>query len=654
MAIVENSPLGFSSDNGCDCRSNDFCQVVAREDNTVWQIAAQCDNAVIVGNQKLPCEDNMVGDYRTLFFNKNTSWVNTPNSEVSIFADEIRLTNAADAANFIGSPNGVLQTDRYYVLRYTISGYTEGTIQTISDAVTPGSVRNANGTYQEIILSGANGRFGFKYGNGTSTPETTATISNIFVACIRMQQLWSISTLFGDIVDFPSQTSMCKTGTTFGFTFELRDRSKFVIGQTYKICFNVSQQAELTAGFDFNFGTNTETITAAGYYCYTLEFDDDTCEFVLDAGFLGCIGDITISLSPTIKAELFDGDGNVVVGGLVKEVVGDTIKASIADEVPNGCYSIGVADSCANYKHQFFGNVLDVSKFSPTPDFNTSSGDFTISPNYPADPNVYEGRIVFKKAVCCNKLYSGKISITLFRDPTSYTVEDMFVTINMGGNSQVFEPGTGSLNEIDLVDFEAGCDNEDIEIITSITLSDVTGTLPVFGSLSLEDPLLTSITFNSGQICPEMYSTCLQIMEEAPCETLLIQYRNDSDALGFDYSSPGYTEADGFYNQLRISAKVWKQNATKTLNVARKSSGYSTKYYSDVRRKMILNTVPLPAGIHDALSLALEHRTLLIDNEPFETEQTEYAPEWNKNSMLAPVEIELYRQEPRLLNTLCS
>lgn len=654
MAIIENSPLGFSSENECDCRSNDFCQVVAREDNTSWQIAAQCDNAVIVGNKKLPCEDNMVGDYRNLFSNKNTSWVNTPNSEVSIFANEIRLTNAADAANYIGSPNGVLQTDRYYVIRYTISGYTEGTIQTISDAVTPGPVRNANGTYQEILLSGANGRFGFKYGNGTSTPETTATISNIFVACIRMQQLWSISTLFGDIVDFPSQTSMCKTGTTFGLTFELRDRSKLVIGQSYKICFNVSQQAELTSGFDFNFGTNTETITAAGYYCYILEFDDDTCEFVLDAAFLGCIGDINITLSPTIRAELFDEEGNIVPGGLETDTIEDTLKASISDSVPDGCYFIGVADSCSNYKHQFFGNVLDVQKFSPTPGFETGSGNFTISPNFPADPNVYEGRIVFKNAVCCGKLYSGKISISLFRDPTSYTVEDMFVTINIGGNSQVFEPGTDPLNEIELTNVEAGCENEDIEIIIGVTLSSSTGTLPVLGSLLFEDPASTSLAFGSGQICPEMYSTCLRVMETAPCDTLLIQYRNESDALGFDYSSAGYTEADGFYNQLRIPAKVWKPNSTKTLNSARKSSGFSTKYYSDVRRKMVLNTVPLPPGIHDALSLALEHRTLLINNEPFETEQTEYAPEWNKNSMLAPVEIELYRQEPRLLNTLCS
>lgn len=278
MAIIKNSPLGFSDENECDCRSNNYCQVVAKEDNTVWQIGASCDNDVIVGSAKLPCEDNIITDYTTQFANKSSSWVNNINSEVSFFADYIRLTNAADTNNYIGTPNGTLQSDRYYVLRYTISGYTEGVINTISEdslgATIVGPSRIANGTYEEVITAGTNGRFAFRYGNGTASPESSLIISNIFVACIRISQQWDIPTILASELTFGSQTGFCTSGAT-GFTMPLRDafKNNLVIGQQYKICFTLTQDSALIGALVLHFGTSTTNINAAGSYCYNLVYD---------------------------------------------------------------------------------------------------------------------------------------------------------------------------------------------------------------------------------------------------------------------------------------------------------------------------------------------------------------------------------------------
>lgn len=659
MAIIENSPLGFSEENECDCRTNDFCQIVAKEDNTFWQVAAQCDNAVIVGDVKLPCENNMVGDLTELFANKNSSWVDTTNpGEVSFFPDYIRLSNANGAANIVGTSNDFLTEDRYYVLRYTIAEYTEGTIKTLSydqlDNPINGPTRQANGTYTEVIPAGTQGRFGFVYGSGGSSPETSCIITNIFVSCVRFAQIWDVSTLLASEIEFTGQTTFCKIVNVTGFDMHLRDTylDQLVTGQKYKICLTLTQQAQgLYNDIVLNFGATANTITASGQYCYEIVYDGTGVYIEIPVGFLGCIQDIQITLAPIIRMELYDENGVLVPDGLVTEEINGTLKASLDPDLPVGCYQIGVADSCANFKHQFFGNVLDVETYSAQ--FTLPGGTVFVQPNTAESPGNFLGEILFKDAVCCGKTYTGQIQLNFFITEDQYTMQDVFVNIYIGGTLYSFEPGTGAEGIINLEEVEAGCDNSDLRISIGINLSDESGTGTIPLNLNLTDTTKTLIEMDADQLCPELYSTCLQVVESAPCDTVLVKYRNDQNALGFDYESDGYTEADNFYNQMRLEAKVWKATRPITISIQKLSTGFRNKSYADIAKKVKLNTKPLPEGMHNALAIALEHRTLIIDGKEYVSDNEDYSPEWNKSSLLAPVEIDLFKQEPRLLNTLC-
>lgn len=652
MAILDNTPLGFSEQQSCDCRSSDYSQIVAKEDNPVWQIVAECDDNVIVGDKKLPCENNQVGDYWTDFKNRNSSYAEVINTEVAFFQDYIQLTAAQNAANYIGTVDNYLTPDRFYVVRYSITGYSGGYIHLIDGAGNAGPMRQTNGTFTEIIPSGVNGRFAFRYGSdSSSTPTTTLTISNIFVGCIRISQQWDIPNILSGDITFTGQTGFCADGDT-GFTMPLRDefKSQLVIGQTYRICFTVSQQSALFNSVDFTFGLTTESIDAAGQYCFNIKYEDDVCQFVLDAGFVGCLSDIEITLSPTIKTGLFNEDDELVEDGLVTEVINNTVKVSLSPELPDGCYRVGVADSCSNFKHQFFGSVFDVETYSEN--ITMPQGEMVISDN---GTGIANSTVLFKEALCCGKTYNGQITldiITVGEEPI--IIELVTITITAGGvliGDLEFEVDSSS--EVRPFVLESGCLNGDLQFDIQVAYSTSLGTTPTTIRFNFNNPVKSYLNMDEGLFCPEFYSGPLKVVQSAPCDTLLVKYRNDNDAYGFDYSSSGYTIADGFYNQLRIEAKVWKGNFSKTKSVQKKSDGRRTLQYSDTDSKMLMNTSPLPDYIHNALAVAIEHRTLIIGGKEYTCEDTEYLPVWDKNSTLAPVEINLIKQVPRKLNTLC-
>jgi hypothetical protein len=234
-------------------------------------------------------------------------------------------------------------------------------------------------------------------------------------------------------------------------------------------------------------------------------------------------------------------------------------------------------------------------------------------------------------------------------------LESLTITVNIGGNiysaSYPVQPLPSPL-DLGINDMEAGCDNENIEITFEYSFTDVDSA--TFIDLNL-DQADTFFEMQPNQFCPEFMSQCLKVVETASqsCDTLLIKYRSDQDAFGFDYTSAGYTEADGFYNSMRIPAKLWKANYPKTKEVQKMSNGRRNAYYTDIDKKYILSTAPLPEYIHDALSNAVDHEILIIDGKELVSEQTDYSPSWNKSSALAPVEVELFLQKPRTLSTLC-
>lgn len=632
--IVENTSLGFSNgDPGCDCRNSDYCQLVVHEDNPVWQIVADCDE-ITRGEEKLPCENSIVSEYFSDFPTYDPQYVNVSQNEITWKGTQPTAEDVISIANY-------LAVGKTYLIRFTIVNRTKGTL------TVAGNTYDANGNYS-INYTATDDQLTFTGSGGENAFD--GTVINISIICIRYSQLYTATHADGDYpFTYTGQTSICKSGVAGVLT--LNDFSRFHAGQTYKICFtltNVSAGQVLVVLGE----TTSDPYIQSGRFCvdlvYSVGASDGKLKFVFDAAFDGCISDITTELIPEFRIALFDAEGNEIPDSLDVESIGNTIKVKLEDTVPEGCYNIGIADSCSNFKNQFFGNAITdprVERYSTN--INTSSGAFTSEGNTVGDTST--NTIKFIDALCCDKEYNIGIKIadtSLLNDFATFEVQ-----LNLGGNIYM-QPVTPPVPDTNFtVIFNAvvaGCENTDAEVRLVYTVTNpaffMTGEFVFAGSY---------ITMTGAQLCPEFYSTCLQVLNQAPCDSMLIKYRNDNDAFGFDYHSVGYREADGFYNQLRIIAKLWKAKYPRSREVQKNSTGLRTTYYSDVDKKYSLTTEPLPEYIHDALNIAIDHRTLIIEDAEFVSNAESYDPEWNKSSTLAPVEIELFKQRDRALNTLC-
>jgi hypothetical protein len=59
----------------------------------------------------------------------------------------------------------------------------------------------------------------------------------------------------------------------------------------------------------------------------------------------------------------------------------------------------------------------------------------------------------------------------------------------------------------------------------------------------------------------------------------------------------------------------------------------------------------MPEYLHDSLSVGVEHDNFYVDGVKYINEETGYEPTWRKSSLLAPVEIELVKDEQNLQNS---
>lgn len=657
--IIDNTSLGFGGTES-DCRGDDFCQTVIVEDNPQWQLAATCSE-LTGGTQKMPCESNQIGSYTDDFHQYNNLIPITEASPQFVISSTAITITGLNTGNNLA--RAFLEPNTCYIIRFTITEYQIGFVlltQNYSDPATTETF-SAAGTYTRVFCTDSTGEFNFQFGDPLGeTPLTTLTVSNIFIGCIRYAQLYNIVYEEGDegAITYSGQTIFVKEEATVNdVKVDYGDPSIFREGLEYKFCFTIS---ECTAGeIAVTIGDDTFTYTTNGTYCETFVFSQavlpNVFGFNVSNDFIGKFGDIEVHLVPEIRARLVDCEGEEIEVGLVTEVIENTLKVSLGT-VPDGCYNIQVADSCSNYRKQFYGSVFDAeNKYSET--INTTTGAWTAGE--PNDEGNWEQRIKFIDVLCCEKIYSGNIQIG-FAGGEELPVLNFFdMTIIMGGTQYSYsatptDPVTPNPFNMPFTNIVAGCENADIEIV--FTYNFTAGDGLFVGTMYLENNGVTYIEMNEGQFCPEFTSRCLKIQAQANCkdnDTVLIKYRNPNNCFGFDYTTEGYTEADGFYNMLRIPAKVWKANYPKTKSIQKNSTGFRTLYYSDVDKKFILNTKPLPEAIHDALSIALEHTTLIIDGAEYVCPSEDYSPDWTKGSALAPVEVELFAQQARKVNTRC-
>lgn len=696
--IIDNSPLGFSkSRSGCDCRADNFSLPIALTDSQQWQVDIACQE-LTGGTEKLPCEENQIGPYTQDMQRYLGDTEQGLLSTYLISATDIRFEDFQSGGNLFSTEPGFLQPNRCYWLRYTISSYIEGWIQTIVGSAPegerttgPNPARRANGTYTEVYCTDAEGRLRFQVGPDDD-PEDVATfiLSNIFIGCIRYSELYAFTGEEEDLelTTFSSQTTICKETTTSPVHIALREQP-FIVGQTYRICFTISGS---TAGLvELLFGPTTPIeYVGNGNYCVEIEYVDETYStmlaFSMTEAFDGCLGDITVYLVPDYQIALYDNEGYEVEGMLNIQQIGSTLKIELSPSVLPGCYQIGIADNCSNYRNQFYGNILLNEAYSELLDLPSTgkympftivdgvySLDFVGWDDLPNGTYTFVHYFVMRDAVCYQKLYDFLFNFSLTENGNDISTIGIFVYLAGDLVGTDTQPSPGASVAFSFEDLIAGPESGDncesystdnasfcalvgknallVEIVTEITKANNTDPVISFNANNFDSYAV--MDQDPMQFCPEYFSIPLNVSTEPACDTILIKYRNPQDAFDFDYTSEGYREEDGFYNQIRIEGRLWKPNHPKTKLLQKASTGRRTNYYSDVDKKMTLTTGLLPEHLHDALALALEHETLIIEDVELVCESEEYAPTWDKSSELASVEVELFVQQRRKLNTKC-
>ncbi len=140
-------------------------------------------------------------------------------------------------------------------------------------------------------------------------------------------------------------------------------------------------------------------------------------------------------------------------------------------------------------------------------------------------------------------------------------------------------------------------------------------------------------------------SDCISIKDSHEC-TVQLQWTNNENAFGFDYSGLSFTQS------LRVKAKLWQPKYGKEKNVFKDSIGNRIILKSETSKEELLTVGEIPQYLHDALSIGLEHDIFTVDAVEYVNEETEYTPKWRKSSQLSPVEVFLIKDQ-NLKNSNC-
>jgi hypothetical protein len=151
------------------------------------------------------------------------------------------------------------------------------------------------------------------------------------------------------------------------------------------------------------------------------------------------------------------------------------------------------------------------------------------------------------------------------------------------------------------------------------------------------------IHFTDGAI--DYVSDCVTVKESHTC-TILLSWTNDDNAYSFNYEDLTFTQ------KLRVVAKLWHPNYPKEKNVFKDNAGNRRILKSETAIEELLTVAEIPQYLHNALAIGVEHDDFYIDGVKYTNEESEYSPKWRKSSQLAPVEIEVIKDE-LLKNNSC-
>jgi hypothetical protein len=131
------------------------------------------------------------------------------------------------------------------------------------------------------------------------------------------------------------------------------------------------------------------------------------------------------------------------------------------------------------------------------------------------------------------------------------------------------------------------------------------------------------------------------------CDNLLIAYRNNFDAYGFDYESD-----DTFYQQVRIGAYLRSDKPDVKEKIYRLSNGRYRRGNTFIDKSVELHTDLIDEHTRDALSVALKHSDFKINNKDYFC-YGNLSNEDNEFNNLANMTATLYDQDFNASNIQC-
>jgi hypothetical protein len=128
--------------------------------------------------------------------------------------------------------------------------------------------------------------------------------------------------------------------------------------------------------------------------------------------------------------------------------------------------------------------------------------------------------------------------------------------------------------------------------------------------------------------------------------TQLLSWSNNENAYDHVY------EGTSFQHEMRVRSKLWMPKYPKDKKeVFTFSNGARKILTSRTKKEDVLTIEEMPEYLHDSLSVGVEHDNFYVDGVKYINEETGYEPTWRKSSLLAPVEIELVKDEQNLQNS---
>lgn len=313
--------------------------------------------------------------------------------------------------------------------------------------------------------------------------------------------------------------------------------------------------------------------------------------------------------------------------------------ASIVGDVPvNACYCVCIYDyGLLNY------NWIDYGRFSGNVYSNTTHlKGWTIT-------NVNSAGFALSGSSVLHTAEVGASQDTLLQILTTAldSTKDYTITADIGYTGAGFDlyvranPGAVTLDTINIT-------------------ADETISVPVTGLA------LTQLYFNSDENHTWSIDNISITLDEVPCTTsncltlredvsnlhldscdYLVTGTCDTNAFGFNFEDLTFTL------QLRVFGKIRNARYANEEETYRYDTGVSSLIYANTRKIKEFQVREIPEAVHDTLRIILLTDTLQIDAVDYIKVEGEYAPNWRKSSVKAPVIVEIAEKTQDTTNTYC-